>query len=224
MISGFHTGDLNPIWTVPMLGTHKTVVATADNVFRSLRSGRPISAVPHFGVRRLAAILHMRLTGPHQYRLIIQPGGRTYQHDPASGHVHFVAPVTGRAPKLYLVSSGAEPIYVGQTVQSIRARMRLGFAADGRGGYYGYAWRHQYFAVDLQIWLLEDAPEETELIDLQTIEAELVYLLRHRLGQWPSYQTEIHFYASQPIHRQLAEQVYSHYYPDSKHNEQPTVA
>jgi len=28
MISGFHTGDLNPIWTVPMLGTHKT---DADN-------------------------------------------------------------------------------------------------------------------------------------------------------------------------------------------------
>jgi len=26
MISGFHTGDLNPIWTVPMLGTHNTVV------------------------------------------------------------------------------------------------------------------------------------------------------------------------------------------------------
>ena len=29
---------------------NKTVVATADNVFSSLRSGRPISAVPHFGV------------------------------------------------------------------------------------------------------------------------------------------------------------------------------
>ena len=28
MIFGFHTGDLNPIWTVPMLGTHK---ARLDN-------------------------------------------------------------------------------------------------------------------------------------------------------------------------------------------------
>ncbi len=24
MMFGFHTGDLNPIWTVPMLGTHKS--------------------------------------------------------------------------------------------------------------------------------------------------------------------------------------------------------
>ena len=29
-------------------GTHKTVVATTDNVASSLRSERPISAVPHF--------------------------------------------------------------------------------------------------------------------------------------------------------------------------------
>jgi len=27
MISGFHTGDLNPIWTVPMLGTHQARLA-----------------------------------------------------------------------------------------------------------------------------------------------------------------------------------------------------
>ena len=166
----------------------------------------------------------MRLTGPHQYRLLIQPGGSTYQHDPNSGHVHFVAPVTTRAPKLYVVSAGTELIYVGQTVQSIRARMRLGFSADGAGGYYGYAWRHHYAAVDLRIWLLEDAPEDTELIDLQTIEAELVYLLRHRRSQWPSYQTEIHFYPSKPIHCHLAEQVFTHCFPGATPNEQSTVA
>ena len=163
--------------------------------------------------RRFTTSFRMILTGPHQYRLIIQPGGGRYEHDPALGHAHFVAPVTTRSPKLYIVSAGAAPIYVGQTVQSLRARMRLGFSADGLGGYYGYSWRHQHPSVDLRIWLLEDAPEETELIDLQTIEAELVYLLRHRLGQWPSYQTEIHFYPSEPIHRNLAEQVYSHIYP-----------
>ena len=47
-MSGISTRDLNPIYNVPMLGTHKIVVATAGNVARSLRSGRPISAVPHF--------------------------------------------------------------------------------------------------------------------------------------------------------------------------------
>ena len=31
-----------------MLGTHKSVVATADNAPSSLRSGRLFSAVPHF--------------------------------------------------------------------------------------------------------------------------------------------------------------------------------
>src|SRR5690606_11319601 len=31
-ISGIPTGDLNPVYNVPMLGTHKTLVATGDNV------------------------------------------------------------------------------------------------------------------------------------------------------------------------------------------------
>ena len=92
--------------------------------------------------------------------------------------------------------------------------MRLGFTAEGDGGYYGYAWRHHFPAVDLGIWLLNDASEETEVIDLQTIEAELVFLLRARRGQWPAYQTEIHFYPSSEVHRQLAIEIYSHYYPD----------
>ena len=43
-----YTGDLNPIRTAPMLGTHKSVVATAGNVPGSLRSGRLFPAVPHF--------------------------------------------------------------------------------------------------------------------------------------------------------------------------------
>jgi hypothetical protein len=46
--SGISTGDLNPVYNVPMLGTHKPVVATADNAASSLRSGRLFPAVPHF--------------------------------------------------------------------------------------------------------------------------------------------------------------------------------
>ena len=30
MVSGFRTGDLNPIWTAPMLGTHKAEHRTPD--------------------------------------------------------------------------------------------------------------------------------------------------------------------------------------------------
>ncbi len=43
-------GDLHPIYIAPMLATCRTVVRMAGNVSRSLCSGRPISAVPHFDV------------------------------------------------------------------------------------------------------------------------------------------------------------------------------
>ena len=32
-MSGISTGDLNPVYNVPMPGTHKPVVETADNAF-----------------------------------------------------------------------------------------------------------------------------------------------------------------------------------------------
>ena len=67
------------------------------------------------------------------------------------------------------------------------ARLRLGFTADGSTGYHGYTWRHQHATVDLDIWILADAPEGSELLDLETIEAELVYLVRHHCGQWPGF-------------------------------------
>ena len=51
---------------MPMLGTHKTVVATAGNVPRSLRSGRAVSAGPHFKrypkMKKLICILTMLLS------------------------------------------------------------------------------------------------------------------------------------------------------------------
>lgn len=160
----------------------------------------------------------MRLDGPHRYRLLIDPGGATYRHDPATARIQFSAPATSRSPKLYVISVGGTPIYVGQTVQSVSARLRLGFTADGSTGYHGYSWRHQHAAVDLDIWILAEAPEDRELLDLETIEAELVYLVRHHLGQWPGFQTEIHFHASSEEHRKLAAQVYSHYFPDAPPN------
>jgi hypothetical protein len=56
MMSGFHTGDLNPIWTVPMLGTHKALRPTAYSFvpfarssLRSLRFRRRVSLVVGLG-------------------------------------------------------------------------------------------------------------------------------------------------------------------------------
>ena len=44
MVSGFHTGDFNPIRTVPMLDTHKALVPTA---------GAALSAMPPVTLTRL---------------------------------------------------------------------------------------------------------------------------------------------------------------------------
>jgi hypothetical protein len=158
----------------------------------------------------------LSLNGPHEYRLSIETGGIKYCHHPDSKRTKFVSPVTTRSPKLYIVSVDGEPIYVGQTVQSITARLRMGFTADGSTGYHGYAWRHKHTLVALDLWILQGAEEENEILDIETIEAELVYLIRHHLGQWPAWQTEIHFHPSTPEHRRLAGEIYGHYRPEIK--------
>jgi hypothetical protein len=63
----------------------------------------------------------------------------------------------------------------------------------------------------LDVWCHVDAKERNER-DIKTIEAEVVYLIR-AAGQWPAFQTEIHFYPSSPKHRQLAAEILTHYRP-----------
>jgi hypothetical protein len=86
-----------------------------------------------------------------------------------------------------------------------------GCASVGRqqGGYYGYAWRHENTAANLDVWCHMDALERNER-DIETIEAEVVFLIR-KAGQWPQFQTEIHFHPSEPIHRQVAADIIAHY-------------
>ena len=55
---------------------------------------------------------------------------------------NFVAPATSQLPKLYVVSTESTPIYVGVTKQSILARLRGGFTAQGQHGYHDYEWRY----------------------------------------------------------------------------------
>ena len=157
----------------------------------------------------------MTLSGPFQYHLSIAADGTAYSHHPDSGITTFTAPVTTRSPKIYIASVDGVPIYIGQTVQSIRARLRLGFIADGSTGYHGYAWRHHHANVKLDVWILEGADEDREVLDVETIEAEIVYLIRHHQSQWPTFQTEIHFHPSELLHRRLAGEIYQHYFPAS---------
>jgi hypothetical protein len=42
------------------------------------------------------------------------------------------------------------------------------------------------------------------------VEAEVVFLIRCA-GQWPPFQTEIHFHASDPVHRQVAAKIVATY-------------
>jgi hypothetical protein len=72
------------------------------------------------------------------------------------------------------------------------------------------------------VWYQVDPPVESERpevdieterpeVDIETVEAELVYLVRKH-GQWPQFQTEIHFHPSRAEHRAIAEKIWSHYH------------
>jgi len=38
-----------------------------------------------------------------------------------------------------------------------------------------------------------------------------MYLIRQESGQWPEYQTEIHFHQSTSLHRAIARSILNHY-------------
>ena len=95
-------------------------------------------------------------------------------------------------PKLYVVKADSNIVYFGQTTQNMRTRLRQGLTAEGEHGYYGYPWKGKP-EVDILVWCF---PEDEDPKYVETIEAELVFLFRQREGQWPSFQTEIHFHDS----------------------------
>lgn len=152
----------------------------------------------------------MRIVGPERFTLSIEPDRCGVMC--SRGKPKFSGLASGNKPKLYIASHRGMPIYVGQTVRTMGSRLRLGFKAKGKGGYYGYAWRHHLESADLDIWRHEDGPEgKARGRDMETVEAEIVFLLRQRTGKWPQFQTEIHFYQSTNEHRQIAEQIVCHY-------------
>jgi hypothetical protein len=126
------------------------------------------------------------------------------------GRPNFSGLATSRLPKLYVASVDEKPIYVGITKQSIRARLRLGWTAKGDGGYYGYAWRHSFTSANLDIWCHTNPENDNDCLAIETVEAELVYLIRHA-GQWPLFQTEIHFHPSTEVHRAAAATIGARY-------------
>jgi hypothetical protein len=149
----------------------------------------------------------MKLSNPYRYTVAVEEDGG-YSVVNSERGATFLAPVTQRGPKIYVFSINNRLVYVGQTVQGMSARLRLGFQSDGTSGYYGYRWRRNHMNAELFVWCLEDVKEEDEPLALECIESEVVFEYRKHFNQWPKYQTEIHFYESTPEHRTLAASVF----------------
>ena len=146
----------------------------------------------------------MKLNGPDKYHLTIT--NRSASVRAPDGTPHFVAPATVNGkPKLYVVSKAGILLYVGVTNQSMSVRLRGGLTADGTHGYHGYTWGRANHDIRLDIWYLEG--DDIKPPDLETIEAEVVFLYRKESGQWPQAQTEIHFHPSRNSHREHARQI-----------------
>jgi hypothetical protein len=150
----------------------------------------------------------MRISGPQRYKLTFD--ANHFNVTCEIGTSKFSGLATSKKPKLYIVSADDKPFYFGITKQSLRNRLRFGFSAAGEGGYHGYAWRRSLIEANLDVWCHEDAPDDELMQDIETVEAEVVFLIRCT-GQWPQYQTEIHFHHSQPVHRKTAEAILARY-------------
>lgn len=150
----------------------------------------------------------MRITGPQRYELTFDRRGFRVTCERSTSRFSGIA--TSNKPKIYIVSRRGKPLYVGVTKQSIRNRLRFGWKAKGEGGYYGYAWRNVLTSATLDVWCHEDASSVKPLLDIETVEAEVVFLIRSA-GQWPKHQTEIHFHPSSAVHREKAASIMSRY-------------
>ena len=151
----------------------------------------------------------MRLVGPDRYRLYFN--SRRFTVRGPNGDSKFRGRAAARRPKLYVVSRNRRPFYVGIAVQGMRGRLRLGWKANLKTGYRGYAWRRHYSDAALHIWYLEPAQGASGRREIETIEAEVVFGLRRAKRQWPRHQTEIHFHPSSTEHRKLAANVLRHF-------------
>ena len=149
----------------------------------------------------------MPVVGPSIYQITFTPDKIT-QVVGLDERINFRGRDAEPGAKLYVVSDGNRPVYVGSTRQEIRKRLYRGFqASDGRGGK-GYPWRHHLKQATISIWRAEgeEGPDWIE-----TVEAEVVFLIRQEYGQWPEHQIEIHFHPSQDDHRRAAREIVAHY-------------
>jgi hypothetical protein len=92
--------------------------------------------------------------------------------------------------------------YVGVTNQPMSSRINFGLKARGKGGYHGYKWKNIRGPFKLIVYSFPDQNVAQFLLELETVEAELVFHVRKETRKWPISQTEIHFH--QPTRAHLA--------------------
>jgi len=146
----------------------------------------------------------MQVKNYQRYRIVLK--NKRIASIELDGHEEkgFKRPATkNNLPKLYVVKSGSEVIYVGITSQSIRNRLGYGLKAQGKGGYHGYKWK-DLSEVDILIWYF---PKESRDY-VEAVEAELVYLFRKCTGKWPKHQMEIHFHDASEDEIKAAEAIF----------------
>ncbi len=137
-------------------------------------------------------------------------GPFTYQIKVVNGEMqkdrNFESPVTLNNGKIYVISDNLQIIYVGVTSQSIGTRLRTGqdHFKNPKNGYYGYKWLNEDRNLYLDIFVSEESEIREDNEFIETVEAEVAYLVRNLDGQWPANQTEIHFHPSSEKHRRAA--------------------
>jgi hypothetical protein len=172
------------------------------------------------------AALMKNLGNPQIYKLRLHNRlpNRLYLLEGEDGNKNFTAPASQKGrPKLYTVSSNGKLHYVGITSQPMSMRLRSGFKATGKHGYWGYKWKEINSALILHVWVLENLSHKKAYRELETIEAEVIFLCRKRHHQWPAWQNEIHFHPSKPFHRKLASRIYEYLQCSFKNRVRPRL-
>jgi hypothetical protein len=73
-----------------------------------------------------------------------------------TGETKFTGLVAKDCPKVYVISEGANIVYVGSSRQPIRNRLYGALNATGANGYSGYPWKSSNDKLALDVWVLEE--------------------------------------------------------------------
>ncbi|AZJ32255.1 hypothetical protein SAMN05444344_3056 [Tenacibaculum mesophilum] len=138
----------------------------------------------------------------YRYTLFLkQESNLSYIHykEKKGKKVNFKKPITQKGvPKIYVIKTENEIIYVGYANQSLGLRLGQGMRPKGVKGYHGYKWKDKYDMVELLVFTFENMGlnfdnKKNQKLFFQAVEAELVYKIRFETGNWPMHQNEIHF-------------------------------